>query len=77
MTGLIGGSPPRIKPVHRAKHIDPQGSVSALCFVKPRPIDLARASWTIRPGAVTCKKCARKADVMTRPTDTNSLGDKI
>lgn len=44
---------------HRAKLIDPDGDVSALCATKPRAIDLSRASWTTRPEAVTCPKCKR------------------
>ena len=35
------------------------GAVSALCFKKPRAIDLKIASWTIRDEAVTCKQCLR------------------
>ena len=41
---------------HFADKISARG-VSALCFPKPRAIDLKRASWTIRATAVTCKKC--------------------
>lgn len=33
------------------------GAVSALCFKRPRKIDLTRSSWTIRDEAVTCSKC--------------------
>jgi len=33
--------------------------VSALCFPKPRAIDLKRAAWTIRASAVTCEKCLK------------------
>ncbi len=43
--------------MHKAKHIGPQGQVSPLCAPKPRALDLKRAGWTIRPEAVTCKKC--------------------
>lgn len=45
------------KIIHMAKDVAPNGNVSALCFSRPRAIDLARASWTNRPYAVTCKKC--------------------
>lgn len=48
------------KIVHMAKHVAPDGRVSALCFSRPRAIDLTRASWTNRPYAVTCKKCKAK-----------------
>ncbi|KKL62866.1 hypothetical protein LCGC14_2180880, partial [marine sediment metagenome] len=35
------------------------GGVSALCFSKPRAINLNVARWTILPEHVTCKKCKR------------------
>lgn len=47
----------RPKLYHRAAKIDQRGNVSALCFASPRPIDLARATWTNRDEAVTCPKC--------------------
>lgn len=45
------------KTYHMAHEIKDGGAVSALCFKKPRPINLKVACWTIRPEAVTCKKC--------------------
>lgn len=42
---------------HMAHKISPTGAVSALCFTKPRAIDLTRALWTVREHAVTCPKC--------------------
>lgn len=45
------------KIVHRAGKTRPDGAVSAQCFAKPRPIDLKRATWTLRREAVTCPKC--------------------
>jgi hypothetical protein len=48
------------KVYHYADKADSQGGVSALCYAKPRRIDLNRASWTIRPDAVTCPKCRAK-----------------
>ena len=36
------------------------GSVSALCYAAPRPINLRRVLWTIRTEGVTCKKCLAK-----------------
>lgn len=42
---------------HKAKYIGQDGSVSALCFKKPHPINLKRQTWTLRDEAVTCKKC--------------------
>ncbi len=45
------------KKIHMGDKVNPAGGVSALCFVKPMPIDLRRATWTNRPEAVTCKAC--------------------
>lgn len=47
------------KLLHRAKHFanDETGRVSALCFKKPRAIDMKRASWTTSDKAVTCPRC--------------------
>lgn len=45
------------KPVHMADKIRPDGAVSAKCYPRPRKIDLSRATWTLRPEAVTCAKC--------------------
>lgn len=44
---------------HMAAKMRDDGAVSALCFKRPRAIDIRRASWTIRVSAVTCKKCQR------------------
>lgn len=44
---------------HLAHKISARG-VSALCFDKPRAIDMKRASWTTQASAVTCKKCLTK-----------------
>jgi hypothetical protein len=46
-----------LKPIHLAAKIRADGRVSAACFTKPRAICLGLASWTLRPEAVTCKKC--------------------
>jgi hypothetical protein len=35
------------------------GAVSALCFKRPRPINLEEALWTTDWSAVTCKNCLR------------------
>lgn len=45
--------------LHRAKHFanDDTGRVSALCFKRPRAIDMKRASWTTCDAAVTCRRC--------------------
>ena len=42
---------------HRGDKIDPRGRVSALCFPKPRAIDMKRATWVMTDDAVTCPKC--------------------
>lgn len=51
-------SRPRV--YHRAKHIGPNGEVSALCFKKPRAIDMSkRVTWTTNDAAVTCPACRK------------------
>lgn len=56
------------KIVHKADRVSISGRVSALCFKKPRAINLKLASWTNRDDAVTCKACktvmADRADEM-------------
>jgi hypothetical protein len=47
------------KKYHKAALFAPDGSVSALCFRRPRAIDLRRALWTTDDTAVTCVKCLR------------------
>jgi hypothetical protein len=42
---------------HRAKLISKNGGVSPLCAKRPKKINLAKESWTIRDEAVTCPKC--------------------
>lgn len=42
---------------HFAHLIRPDGGISALCFLRPRAINLKKASWTNRSSAVTCGKC--------------------
>jgi hypothetical protein len=61
---------PKPKLYHRAKLVDPDGRVSPLCAGdKPRAIDLRRASWTLRPEAVTCPRCRRlQARAVTPPS---------
>ena len=44
---------------HMADKFGAAGQVSALCFKRPRAINLKVALWTYRPEAVTCKKCLR------------------
>ena len=47
----------KAKRYHMAAKINSEGGVSALCFARPRAIDLRRATWTLRLEAVTCPKC--------------------
>lgn len=47
------------KKYHRASLVNERGGVSALCFKRPRSINLSHALWTIRDEAVTCPKCLR------------------
>lgn len=48
--------------VHKAKKIRFDGAASALCFTKPRAIDMKRATWVMHDDAVTCKKCLQLID---------------
>jgi hypothetical protein len=52
--------PPRPKVIHLAGMMRDDGAVSAACSPKPRPIDLRRATWTIRRDAVTCPPVPRR-----------------
>ncbi len=47
------------KKYHMADLVRDGGKVSALCFKRPRAINLNVALWTNRTEAVTCKKCLR------------------
>lgn len=42
---------------HRAKYMDSHGNTSALCFAKPRAVDLSRETAVLVDGNVTCPKC--------------------
>lgn len=48
---------PPTRTYHRAALINANGGVSALCFSRPRAIDMKRATWTTQDSAVTCHKC--------------------
>ncbi|CAB4190032.1 hypothetical protein UFOVP1193_30 [uncultured Caudovirales phage] len=50
---------PNAKIYHMASKINQDGGVSALCYAKPKAINLRSASWTNRRTAVTCPKCQR------------------
>lgn len=45
------------KVYHMADKTDGRGAVSALCYKRPRPINLKIALWTLRADAVTCRAC--------------------
>lgn len=48
------------KVYHFAALFSEKGGASALCYVRPRAINLkAGQSWTIREEAVTCPKCIK------------------
>lgn len=48
---------PKPRVYHLANLVNRRGGVSALCFAKPRSINLKAASWTMHDDAVTCRKC--------------------
>lgn len=43
-----------------ASLVNPEGKVSALCYKKPRAINLSQALWTTDEKAATCKRCLLK-----------------
>ena len=47
---------------HRGNKINAKGRVSALCFQRPRAIDMKRATWVMSDDAVTCPKCRALID---------------
>ena len=57
------------KPIHMADKVNPQGAISPLCAKKPKALNLNTDSWTNRPWAVTCPRCALliKAQEMQQP----------
>lgn len=42
---------------HLAATVGADGSVSPVCYLKPKPLDLRRSKWTTSPDAVTCPRC--------------------
>lgn len=44
---------------HRAKYLNAEGQVSALCYKRKRPIDLTRESWALTDKGVNCPKCLK------------------
>ena len=59
---------------HRGDKINAQGSVSALCFPKPRAIDMKRDTWVMNDDAVTCPKC--RALILARQEKPNDQGEQ-
>lgn len=47
--------PTRVR--HRGDKINAKGGVSALCFPKPRAINMNLATWVMSDEATTCPKC--------------------
>jgi hypothetical protein len=68
------GPPPKVRVYHRAHLISERG-VSALCFSRPRPIDLRRALWTNRDEAVTCPRCLKLIAERNAPTPQGDKGE--
>ncbi len=58
------------KNVHMAEIFNEAGGASALCFRRPRSINMEIAAWTISANAVTCKKCLRLLRQQARTTTT-------
>ena len=63
---------PKVRKYHLATLFaqDGSGSVSALCFEKPRRINLNKAYWTLSEKGVTCAKCLDKLAQITPPQTT-------
>jgi hypothetical protein len=59
--------PIRPKIVHKAKCVDREGNVSALCFRKPRVVDYSRENAVIVDANVTCPKCRAILDEKVTP----------
>ena len=49
------GPKPRI--CHKGVRVRSDGAVSALCFKRPRAINMKIATWVYRDEAVTCPRC--------------------
>lgn len=47
---------------HMGSLVNIKGDVSALCFKKPRAINLKKEGWVLRWIAVTCPKCLYMRD---------------
>ena len=60
---------PNPKIYHFACAINDNGDVSALCFLRPRAINLKVALWTNRVGAVTCPRCKDRLAQSSKSTE--------
>jgi hypothetical protein len=49
-----------MRTAHKAVKFAPNGDASALCFDKPRAINMHSATWVLQDCAVTCKRCLAK-----------------
>jgi hypothetical protein len=45
------------KTMHRVMFPDGEGTVTALCFGTPKPINRRIAGWTMKDSTVTCRRC--------------------
>ena len=54
---------------HMFDLVNHRGEVSALCFKKPRAINMKLASWTIAESAVTCRACLRGMAQLAEPEE--------
>lgn len=64
--------PARVR--HRGHKIDMKGRVSALCFSRPRAIDLQRATWVMRDDGVTCPKCRALIEARNKTPNAEVTG---
>lgn len=48
---------PSIRMRHKGDKINSKGGVSALCFDRPRAINMKKATWVMGDDGVTCPKC--------------------
>lgn len=61
---------------HMAKLIGQNGEVSPLCAVWPKPIDMRKATWTIDPSAVTCRRCRAALSKQARDKTARAEGEQ-
>lgn len=58
--------------IHMASKVNATGDVSALCFDRPRVINLEKESWSFLVMAVTCQKCLSKIMLRTKYGETET-----